>query len=95
MAIAKRQRKQIEKMNAAILIANILIHLAFVLQSFLGDKLLKVNKPTDGNDENFQKREKWTITRCGWHWVSLELLFLTIGLGLINFINYFDNEIKL
>jgi len=49
-------------------------------------------RPTP-NDEKFQKREKWTMARCGWHWVSFDLLFATIGLGLINFTNYFDNEI--
>ncbi|MCC5924873.1 MAG: hypothetical protein JJT77_13905 [Crocinitomicaceae bacterium] len=58
----------------------------------MGDKELKVNEPTEGNGENFQKREKWTMVRCGWHWVSFDLLFATIGLGLINFTNYFDNE---
>ena len=58
----------------------------------MGDKELKVNEPTGGNDENFQKREKWTMARCGWHWVSFDLLFATIGLGLINFTDFFDNE---
>jgi hypothetical protein len=84
--------RKIENMDIAILIANILTLLAFILHTFVGDKELKVNEPTEGNDENFQKREKWTMARCGWHWVSFDLLFSTIGLGLINFTNYFDNE---
>lgn len=63
-----------------------------MIHAFVGDKELKVNEPTQVNDENFQKREKWTIARCGWHWVSFDLLFATIGLGLINFTNYFENE---
>ncbi len=79
-------------MNIPILIANILTLLAFVIHTFIGDKELKVNEPTVGIDENFQKREKWTMARCGWHWVSIDLLFATIGLGLINFTNNFDNE---
>ena len=79
-------------MNIPILIANILTLLAFVLHTFVGDKELKVNEPIGENDENFQKREKWTMARCGWHWVSFDLLFATIGLGLINFTNHFDNE---
>ena len=79
-------------MNIPILIANILTLLAFLIHTFVGDKELKVNEPTQGNDENFQKREKWTMARCGWHWVSFDLLFATIGLGLINFTNYFENE---
>lgn len=58
----------------------------------MGDRELKVIEPEAGTDENFQKREKWTMARCGWHWVSFDLLFATIGLGLINFTNFFDNE---
>ena len=79
-------------MNISILIANILTLLAFAIHTFLGDKELKVNEPTEKDNENFQKREKWTMARCGWHWVSFDLLFASIGLGLINFTNYFDNE---
>ncbi len=79
-------------MNIAILIANILTLSAFVLHTFEGDKELKINEPTDGNDKHFQKREKWTMARCGWHWVSFDLIFATIGLALINFTNYFENE---
>ena len=78
-------------MNISILIANILTLLAFVVHTFVGDKELKVNEPANGSDENFQKREKWTMARCGWHWVSLDLLFATIALGLINFTSYFDD----
>lgn len=32
------------------------------------------------------------MARCGWHWVSFDLLFASIGLGLINFADYFENE---
>ncbi|MDQ3047265.1 MAG: hypothetical protein M3R27_06930 [Bacteroidota bacterium] len=79
-------------MNIAILIANILTLLAFLLHTFVGDKELKVNEPAEENDGTFRKREKWTMARCGWHWVSFDLLFATIGLALINFSNYFENE---
>ena len=78
-------------MNIPILIANILTLLAFVIHTFVGDKELKIIEPTQGSDEDF-KREKWTMARCGWHWISFDLLFATIGLGLINFTNYFENE---
>jgi hypothetical protein len=77
--------------NILILIANILTLLAFALHTFVGDKELKVNEPTEETDVKFQKREKWTMARCGWHWISFDLLFATIGLGLINFTKYFDN----
>ena len=79
-------------MNIPILIANILTLLAFIVHTFIGDKELKVNEPKGEHDEDFQRREKWTMARCGWHWVSVDLLFATIGLGLINFTSYFDNE---
>jgi hypothetical protein len=82
-------------MNIPILIANILTLLAFALHTFVGDKELKVNEPPPESDQNFQKREKWTMARCGWHWVSFDLLFATIGLGLINFTNYFNDETTL
>jgi hypothetical protein len=32
------------------------------------------------------------MARCGWHWISFDLLFASIGLGLINFTDFFDNE---
>jgi drug/metabolite transporter (DMT)-like permease len=32
------------------------------------------------------------MARCGWHWVSFDLLFATLGLGLVNFTEFFDNE---
>lgn len=80
-------------MNIALLIANILTLLAFVIHALIGDKELEVNEPLPKDiDEHFQKREKWTMARCGWHWVSFDLLFATVGLGLINFSNYFDDE---
>ncbi len=79
-------------MNTYILIANILTAFAFVLHTFVGDKELKVNKPTDYKEDNFIKIEKWTMARCGWHWISFDLLFATFGLAIINFTNYFDNE---
>ncbi len=75
-----------------ILIANILTLLAFVIHTFVGDKELRINEPAEGTDENFQKREKWTMARCGWHWVSFDWLFASIGLALINFTDFFDNE---
>ena len=79
-------------MNIPILIANILTVLAFVLHTFVGDKELKVNEPSETIEDNFLKREKWTMARCGWHWISFDLLFASIGLVLINFSNFFDNE---
>lgn len=79
-------------MNIAILIANILTLFAWVLHTFVGDKELKVNEPSEALEDNFLKREKWTMARCGWHWISFDLLFASVGLALINFTDFFDNE---
>ena len=79
-------------MSISILIANLLTLLAFVIHTVIGDRELKINQPTEEFDRDFQKREKWTMARCGWHWVSVDLLFTTIALGLINFSDFFDNE---
>ena len=79
-------------MNTLILIANILTLLAFFIHTFMGDKELKLIEPKNDQDEKYLKREKWTMARCGWHWISFDLLFATIGLGLINFTDFFRNE---
>jgi hypothetical protein len=79
-------------MNIALLIANVLTGLAFALHTFVGDKELKINQPAENTENFYEKIEKWTMARCGWHWVSVDLLLATIGLGLVNFTNYFDSE---
>ena len=78
-------------MNIPILIANILTLLAFFIHTFMGDKELRLIEPKQDNDEKSIKQEKWTMARCGWHWISFDLLVASLGLGLINFTDYFDN----
>ncbi|MBC9796026.1 hypothetical protein [Sinomicrobium weinanense] len=77
-------------MDIPVLIANILTLLAFFIHMFTGDGELKIFEPE--NDEKHLKREKWTMVRCGWHWVSFDLLFASIGLGIINFTDFLENE---
>ena len=79
-------------MNTPILIANVLTLLAFFIHTFVGDRELKIIEPKDEEDENYLKREKWTLARSGWHWISFDLLFASIGLGVINFTEFFENE---
>jgi hypothetical protein len=79
-------------MSILILTANILTLLALVIHTFVGDKELKIIQPSTDFDKSGEKQEKWTMARCGWHWISFDLLLATFGLGLINFTNYFDNE---
>ncbi len=79
-------------MSIPILLASILTLLAFFIHTFMGDNELRLIEPKTDQDENYLKREKWTMARCGWHWISFDLLFATIGLGLINFTGFFENE---
>ena len=75
-----------------ILIANILTLLAFFIHTFMGDRELKIIEPSSDTDKWITKQEKWTMARCGWHWISFDLLFASIGLALINFTDFFENE---
>lgn len=79
-------------MNIPILVANILTLLAFFAHTFVGDGELKIIQPALDETDWANKQEKWTMARCGWHWISLDLLFASVGLALINFTDFFDNE---
>ncbi|MDO4764354.1 MAG: hypothetical protein Q4A00_08255 [Flavobacteriaceae bacterium] len=79
-------------MNIFILIANILVFLAFVIHTFMGDKELKVNEPDKPDKSYLIKIEKWTMARCGWYWISWDLLMASVGLFLLNFTNFFADK---
>lgn len=82
-------------MNIPIFLAFIMGLCAFFIHTFTGEKGLNLIKPNPDNDSNHLKQEKWTKVRCGWHWISFDLLMATIGLGIICFTNFFENEIFL
>jgi len=82
-------------MNIPILIASILAFTAFFLHTFMGDKELRLIEPESGAEDNYEKQEKWTMARSGWHWVSFDILFAAIGMAVINFTDYLQNEIQL
>ncbi len=65
--------------------------MAFVIHTFEGDRALKLITPT-GSDEKFQKHEKRTQARCGWHMVSFDLLITSVGLAIINFSDLLKSE---
>jgi len=81
-----------ENMNIPFLIANAFTFLAFFIHTFMGDRELKIIQPSEDTDNWTTKQEKWTMARCGWHWISFDLLFASIGLALINFTGFFENE---
>lgn len=79
-------------MNIPILTANLLTLLAFFIHTFIGDRELKIIEPSINTVDWINRQEKWTMARCGWHWISFDLLLASIGLALINFTDFFDNE---
>jgi len=79
-------------MSTYILVANILTLIAFFLHTFQGDKELRMIEPVSAEDPKYLLQEKWTMARSGWHWISFDLLFATIGLAIINFTELLDCE---
>ncbi|HAS43792.1 MAG TPA: hypothetical protein DCS93_25145 [Microscillaceae bacterium] len=82
-------------MNTYLIIANILTGLAFLAHTFQGDKELEVIGIKNQEDNWANKQEKWTMARCGWHWVSFDLLMATVGLSVINFTDWITQELLL
>lgn len=81
-----------KKINIPILIANILTGLAFLVHTIGGDIKLTSIQP-DLNINNWVENQQiWTMARCGWHWISFDLLFASIALALVSFTNYFENK---
>lgn len=80
------------KISTPILLANILTALAFLAHTFGGDIEIISIQPTITTNNWAEKQQIWTMARCGWHWISFDLLFASIALALINFTNYFENK---
>lgn len=79
-------------MNVPLLIANVLTFIAFFLHTFGGDKELRALEPATNPNLKDKRQENWTMARSGWHWISVDLLFVSIGLGLINFAKFFSPD---
>lgn len=63
------------------------------MHTLVGDKELRTLEPKeDERDENFLNREKRTMSRCGWHLVSYDLFFASVGLVLITFTDWLIHE---
>ena len=85
-------QKKMKKINIPILIASILTGLAFFAHTIGGDIELASIQPSININNWVEKQQIWTMARCGWHWISFDLLFASIVLSLINFTNYFENK---
>lgn len=83
---------EMNKPNVPILIATILTTLAFFAHTFGGDIELRMIQPESDITNGEQNQQIWTMARCGWHWISFDLLFASVGLILVNFTNFFENK---
>lgn len=81
-----------KKINIPILLANILTGLAFLAHTIGGDIEINSIQPALNINNWVVKQQIWTMARCGWHWISFDLLFASIALTLINFTNYFEHK---
>lgn len=79
-------------MNTTLIVANVLVLFTFIIHTFAGDREYQKIEPLSDAQERF--RVFWTMGRGAFHIVSIDFLFATIGLALINFTDYFD-ETKL
>ncbi len=68
-------------MNITILIAGVLALLAFFIHSFIGDKEYRALIPD--KETVAKNKDTWVQVRCGWHWVSVDLLITGIILLLM------------
>lgn len=80
------------KINTPVLVANILTGLAFIIHTIAGDMEISSIQPEVTIANFVEKQQIWTMARCGWHWISFDLLFATIALAVVNFSNFFDNN---
>lgn len=81
-----------KKINIPILLANILTGLAFLAHTIGGDIEINSIQPALNINNWVEKQQIWTMARCGWHWISFDLLFASFALALINFTNYFEHK---
>lgn len=79
-------------MNTILIIANVLALFTFIVHTFAGDREYQKIEPESDSADRF--RIFWTMGRGAFHIVSIDFLFATIGLALINFTDYFE-ETKL
>lgn len=76
-------------MNVILIIANALVLFTFVIHTFGGDRKYRKIEPTPDSPHRF--RIFWTMGRGAFHIVSIDFLFASIGLAVINFTGYFKD----
>jgi hypothetical protein len=78
------------QMNITLIIANVLVLLTFLVHTFAGDRAYKRIEPAENNPSI---QEKWTMGRGAFHIVSADFLLASIGLTLLNFTEYFTDNL--
>lgn len=73
-------------MNTVLIIANVLVFFTFMIHTFAGDREYQKIEPESDSPERL--RIFWTMGRGAFHIVSIDFLFASIGLALINFTDY-------
>ncbi len=79
-------------MSVFTLVAAIITLLSFFIHVFAGDREVRTFEPEDTPNTFSEPRNIWTMIRCGWHWISFDLLFASIVLFVIYFTDFFTNE---
>ena len=79
-------------MNIPLLVANIIILLAFFVHVLMGDKALNIIQPLTNSDNYINKQRVWTMARGAFHAVSVDIFCLNILLPVINFTDLIPNE---
>ena len=82
-------------MNLPLLSAGILSLLAFFLHTFGGDYEIRIHQPDSADTNWLKKQETWTMARSCWHLYSVDLLFASLGIFIIYFTAFFENESQL
>ena len=78
-------------MSIPLLIANALTLLAFFVHTFVGDQELQVLISRQDQPDRLY-RSTWTMARCGWHWISIDLLIASVIMLCINFMDILPQE---
>lgn len=73
-------------MNTILIVANAVVLFTFIIHTFGGDREYQKIEPSYDSERRF--RIFWTMGRGAFHIVSVDFLFATIGLTLINFTDY-------
>ena len=82
-------------MNGFLMTANILTMLAFLIHAFGGDAEICKIRPRNFGEESEADLQMWVMSRCGWHWISIDLLIASVVMSLINFTSILPQEMFL